>query len=88
MADVLTIDPRKTVFGNKRVITGTIALDGSGTTYDLDLSDDLSEVEGIMVNATGSTVRAAVTNSINGTEVKLGALVASVTYSFVAIGER
>ena len=87
MADVLTIDPRKTVFGNKRVITGTIALDG-GTTYDLDLSDDLSEVEGIMVNATGSTVRAAVTNSINGTEVKLGALVASVTYSFVAIGER
>ena len=88
MADVLTIDQRKTVFGNKRVITGEIALDGSGTTYDLDLSAALSGVDGIMVNATGSTVRAAVTNSINGTTVKLAALVASVTYSFVAIGER
>jgi hypothetical protein len=88
MADVLTIDPRVTVFGNKRVITGEIALDGSGTTYDLDLSDYLSGIDGCMVMATGDTLRAAITHSIDGTTVMLGALVASVTYSFVAIGER
>ena len=88
MADVLTIDPRKTVFGNKRVITGEIALDGTGTTYELDLSDDLSGVDGIRVNATGGTARTAVSNSIDGTTVYLSDLVVSVTYSFVAIGER
>jgi len=88
MADVLTIDQRPTTFGNKRVIAGEIALDGSGTTYDLDLSDYLSGIDGCMVMATGSTLRAAITHCINGTTVKLGALVASVTYSFVAIGER
>ncbi len=86
MADVVTIDQRPTTFGNKRVIAGTVLADG--TAADVDLSDYLSGIDGCMVMATGSTLRAAVTHSIDGTTVKLGALVNTVTYSFVAIGER
>ena len=86
MVDVITIDPRPTTFGNKRVITGTVKADGVAA--NVDLSDYLSGIDGCMVMATGSSLRAAVTHSIDGTTVMLGALVDTVTYSFVAIGER
>jgi len=78
------------MFGNKRVVSGEITLDGSGTTYTLDLSASLSGIDGIMVNALGDTVRAAVDTSIkdDGTSVLMASMVASVVYSFVAIGER
>ena len=90
MADTVTVDQRPTMFGNKRVVSGEITLDGTGTTYTLDLSASLSGIDGIMVNALGDTVRAAVDTSIkdDGTSVLMASMVASVVYSFVAIGER
>jgi len=88
MADVVTIDQRPSVFGDHLIVTGTLVMDGSGTVADVDLSAYLSEVKTFSINGDGATVRAAPSSSINGTTVKLGSLVASATYNFLAIGKR
>jgi len=88
MADVVTFDNRLSTFGDRVVVTGTLVMDASGTTADVALGDFLSEVDAFIINGSGSTVRAAPSSGVDGTTVKLGSLVASAEYVFMAIGKR
>ena len=88
MADVIAIDPRPTYFGDRMIVTGTLTMDGSGTTADIDLSGLLASVDSLLINGQGATARAAPASSINDTTVKLTGLVASAVYQFTAIGRR
>ena len=88
MADVIAFDPRPTYFGDRMIVTGTLTMESSGTTADIDLSNLLASVDNLLINGQGSTARAAPASSVDGTTVKLTGLVASAVYQFTAIGRR
>jgi len=83
----LAIDPRPTVFGNKAVITGTLTAAGA-TSGHIDFSGLLASIDSFTINGTGGTVRAATSDSIDGSTVNLGAVVSGADYKFMAIGNR
>jgi len=83
----LAIDARPTVFGNKAVVTGTLTA-ADATTGHIEFAGLLASVDSFTINATGSTVRVATSDGIDGTIVYLGAVVSGANYQFMAIGNR
>ena len=86
MADVVSIDPRPTYFGDRMIVTGTLTADG--TTADIDLTSLLASVDNLIINGGDGTARAAPATKIADSTVSFTGLVDTAVYKFTAIGRR